>query len=155
MGDNISQNTGDNYYCIICDYKCSRKSDYNKHLSTSKHTKGYKTVTNDDNISHNVASNVCNCGKIYKHRQGLSRHKKKCSITQGKEISNTNNSPTTDIEKELLIKMLLKNQDVMDKMIEMMPNMGMNNNTNSNITNNTNSHNTTNNQSIQYTDVFE
>ena len=91
---------------------------------------------------------VCDdCSKEYKtSNSGLWRHKKKCSITQGKEISNTNNIPTTDIEKELLIKMLLKNQDVMDKMIEMMPNMGMNNNTNSNITNNTNSHNTTNNQ---------
>jgi hypothetical protein len=47
-----------------------------------------------------------------------------------------NKSSGTDIDKEMLIKMLLKNQEVMEKMMEMMPNMG-------NIT--TNSHNTTNN----------
>jgi hypothetical protein len=104
-----------------------------------------------------INANQCECGNIYKFRQGLYKHKKKCSIVQGECKSNTNNIPTIDIDKEFLIKMLLKNQDimegvilknsdVMDKMIEMMPNMGMNNNTNSNITNNTNSHNTTNNQ---------
>ena len=140
MGDKNSQNIDNNYYCIICDYKCSKKSDYNKHLSTSKHIKGDKMVTNDDNVSHNVASNVCNCGKIYKHRQGLSRHKKKCSIAQGECKSNTNNVSVTDIDKELLIKMLLKNSDVMDKMIEMMPQLGNNSHNNTN----TNSHNTNN-----------
>ena len=25
------------YKCNICDYKCSKPSDYNKHLLTSKH----------------------------------------------------------------------------------------------------------------------
>jgi len=71
-------------------------------------------------------ANQCECGNIYKFRQGLYKHKKKCSIVQGECKSNTNNIPTTDIDididKELLIKMLLKNQEVMDKMIEMMSN---------------------------------
>ena len=46
----------------------------------------------------------------------------------------------------MLVKMLLENQDVMKKMMEVMPNIGnYSNNTNTN-TVNTNSHNTTNNQ---------
>ena len=26
-----------NFYCECCDYKCSKKQNYNKHLSTEKH----------------------------------------------------------------------------------------------------------------------
>ena len=133
MGDNNSQNIGKKYYCEICDYKCSKRTDFNKHLSTSKHIKGYKMVTNGDNNSQKVACCKCSCGKIYKHRQGLSRHKKQCGKLQGTEIKK---EMLQDIDKELLIKMLLKNSDVMEKMLEIMPQIG----------NTTNSHNTTNNQ---------
>ena len=116
---------------------------------TRKHNKSYTGVTNDDEKSPKIPKFKCECGNTYKYRQGLYKHKKRCSIVQVECKSKTNNTPTVDIDKELLIKMLLKNQDimegvilknsdVMDKMIEMMPNMGMN------ISNN--SHNTTNNQ---------
>ena len=143
MTNTNSPKLANKFHCEKCDYTCNKNSDYIKHTLTRKH----KIITNPNEHSPKLAKTYqCECGKIYKHASSLCGHKNKCSITQGKEISNTNNIPTTDIEKELLIKMLLKNQDVMDKMIEMMPNMGMNNNTNSNITNNTNSHNTTNNQ---------
>ena len=127
-----------NFYCEKCDFSSSNKKDYSKHLLTRKHH--LETNGNDLEIK-NPKKYVCDeCSKEFKTNSGLWKHKKKCSIVQLKEISNTNNIPTTDIDKELLIKMLLKNQDIMDKMIEMMPNMGMN------ISNNTNSHNTTNNQ---------
>ena len=136
-----------NFRCNDCDYNTCRKSQYDRHILTSKHIQRINTNNGEDEKFQKVPSNIkqytCICGKIFKHASSLWNHKQKVNC---KEISNTNNSPTTDTEKELLIKMLLKNQDVMDKMIEMMPNMGMNNNTNSNITNNTNSHNTTNNQ---------
>ena len=84
------------------------------------------------------------CDKTYLNRSGLCKHKKKCSIDQGEEKSNTNTTNTTnvDVDKEFLVKMLLKNQDVMDTLMELMPLIGnqINNNTN------TDSHNTTNNQ---------
>ena len=147
----LTPKNANKFYCDKCDFKCRKESDWNRHLLTGKHKKNYNEDTMDYNVTPKNANNFeCDdCGNIYKFRQGLYKHKKRCSITQGKEISNTNNSPSTDIDKELLIKMLLKNQDimegvilknsdVMDKMIEMMPNMGMN------ISNN--SHNTTNNQ---------
>jgi len=79
------------------------------------------------------------------------RHKKICSIIQKEETATNNTISTTDIDidKELLMKMLLKNQDIMEgilfknsdvmnKMLEVMPQIGN--------TTNTNSHNTTNNQ---------
>ena len=56
-----------------------------------------------------------------------------------------------EIDKELLIKMLLKNQEVMEKMMEIMPTLG--NNSHNTITNSNN--NTTNNNQFQYSNVFE
>ncbi len=147
------------FYCEKCEYKCSKQSDFNKHINSIKH---------NANICYNNASInslTCEeCGKKYKHSSSFYRHKKKCSIAQGEENSNTNttqpthnntnntNNTSVDVDKELLIKMLLKNQDVMEgillknqdfmeKMMEIMPQIGNQiNNTN------TNSHNTTNNQ---------
>ena len=149
MPDENSAKLGKIYKCNICHYNCSYKSDLKKHLLTRKHLHTYNILTNTDEISTKLSEYSCECGNTYKHRQSLFNHKKRCSIVQVECNSKTNNSPSTDIDKELLIKMLLKNQDimegvilknsdVMDKMIEMMPNMGMN------ISNN--SHNTTNNQ---------
>ena len=146
------------FHCKQCDFNSSNKKDYHRHLLTNKH----KMITNDncnDNAlpPKNSKLYICECGNEYIYISGLSRHKKKCSIVQGEDISNTNNISVTEIDKELLIKMLLKNQDimenvilknqdVMEKMMEIMPSMGSNNHTNnhSNNTTTTNSHNTQN-----------
>ena len=136
------------FNCEICDYQCSKQSEWKKHTLTSKHIN--RTKMNDleqINSQNSQKIFVCECGKEYSARNSLWYHKKKCSIVQGEENSNTNNTNTTnttnvDVDKEFLVKMLLKNQDVMDKLMEIMPLIGnqINNNTN------TNSHNTTNNQ---------
>ena len=40
-----------NFYCEQCDYKCSKNSDFNKHLSTAKHLR----TTNDyENVSTHI-----------------------------------------------------------------------------------------------------
>jgi len=119
-------------------------------LSTRKH----KMMTNND--AENSNGYICLCGKKYKYRQGLSIHKKTCTFvekTEEKKEKTYNNDKLGEfqLDKELLIKMLLKNQDimegvllknqdVMEKMMEIMPKLG--NNSHNNITNN----NTTNNQ---------
>ena len=143
------------FCCTTCDYKCNKNSEYNKHLSTRKHIKSYMNPTsNPIQIIHQTNRIHVNAVKSTNTASTLYHHKKKCNsnydvVNINEANTNTNNIPTVDIDKELLIKMLLKNQDimegvilknsdVMDKMIEMMPNMGMN------ISNN--SHNTTNNQ---------
>jgi len=136
------------YYCNLCNYKCNKNSEYTKHISTNKH----KILQNPTSIPIHCVKKMysCICGKVYKHSSTLYHHKKKCSINQDKSSTNiiVNDEPSEknttgfEIDKELLIKMLLKNQEVMEKMMEIMPTIGSNNH----ITNNTNSNNTTNNQ---------
>ena len=125
------------FSCDFCDFVCSNKQDYTRHLSTRKH----KMMTNNDPQHSNEY--ICLCGKKYKYRQGLSIHKKTCTFveeTEEKTYKNDDKLGEFQLDKELLIKLLLKNQDVMEKMMEIMPKLG--NNSHNNITNN----NTTNNQ---------
>lgn len=57
----------DTLYCEKCNYTANRKSDFQKHLKTKKHTIGRKEI----NLS-------CVCGKVYKYVSSLYKHKKKC-----------------------------------------------------------------------------
>ena len=75
------------FHCEICDYSCSKQCDYKKHLLTLKHKNVDKLLTNVDKNAENYAENkkcVCECGKEYTFRQGLSVHKKTCEIIKKK-----------------------------------------------------------------------
>ena len=64
------------YQCNMCEYICSKKSDYKKHLDTRKHA---LTTSNDKSSNIKNKPYVCNCGKKYNHRASLFNHKKKCN----------------------------------------------------------------------------
>jgi len=81
------------YFCQKCDFICSKPSDYNRHILTTKH----KMMTNDDmKTPKNSKAFTCECGKEYKYRQGLSVHKRKCTY---KEVVNESNE-VNDFEEE-------------------------------------------------------
>ena len=106
------------FHCKLCGFICSKKGDYNRHLLTRKH----ELATNDNNDVLQKTSYICdNCNKEYLDRTGLWRHKKKCSIDQ---VEN-NNKPTEPEIDTGLIEMLLKNQSVMEKLIEKMEHNGL------------------------------
>ena len=85
------------YTCDICDYTCSKKSSWMQHNLTAKHKNKHEIMTNSDtevnqsNHFNEEKEHECTCGKIYKHRQGLWTHKKKCTIL---------NQAETGVEKE-------------------------------------------------------
>jgi hypothetical protein len=111
--EDLTSKSSNKFHCEKCDYKCNKNSDYIKHTLTRKHK--IITIPNEDSPKL-VKTYHCECGKIYKHASSLCGHKKKCSIIQEEVTPKTNNIPTTD--KEVLIKMLLENQDIMTKLIE-------------------------------------
>ena len=125
------------FLCIKCDYRCSNKKDYNKHLTTAKH----KKRSNDDaKIPKNPQTYSCECGKIYKYRQGLYSHKKKCVFLKNEVI------PIEDSDKRTVLNILTQNRELMEMLQEqsktvnkltktvneMMPKIGNNNTTNNN-----------------------
>jgi hypothetical protein len=75
------------YFCEKCDYKCSNKTNFTKHLSTRKHklmthimTPVTPVVIEPAPVPETKECYVCKCGKKYKYRQGLFVHKKSCSL---------------------------------------------------------------------------
>ena len=70
------------FYCEMCNFKCSKQSNYNKHILTAKHL----ILTNTSEIMPKNTEYVCECGKQYKHRQSLNNHKKKCSFVNEPEM---------------------------------------------------------------------
>ena len=79
MADNNSPKLATKYYCETCDYKCCKKSDYEKHTRTLKHQTAYTMLTNTDKNSPKLAKEyTCKCGNTYKHRQSLHKHHMYC-----------------------------------------------------------------------------
>jgi hypothetical protein len=111
--------------CNICDYECFKKSDFNKHLLTSKHKKmtGFtEKATKIANIIFN-----CNCGKEYTTRQGLWKHKKSCTFQEDKNkittepniyLQNTTDPDKLTVITELFQEQLKENKELKEMLIE-------------------------------------
>lgn len=135
-----SENSSLKYNCESCYYFTNSKGDLNKHLLSAKHIKMSKGDDTPTKIHR------CSCGKEFKYRQGLSRHKKICTIEKSAQTPSTNDDKYDMLSNTILLlvnenrefKQLLIDQNA--KMMEMAGNIGGNNHHNNNTTN-TNSHN--------------
>ena len=121
-----------NFYCEICDFKCTKKSNYEKHLMTRKH----EMITNENKkLPKNAKDFYCECGQIYKYKSGLSRHKKKCTYNATNNLSSNhiNNEEDKDfkIDKEFVMSILKQNNDLQTQVMELLKN-GTHNTTNNN-----------------------
>jgi len=135
------------YYCEKCNYTCSKKYNWDKHLSTTKHesaTESNILATQSGKKWQNNAIYICNnCNKEYNDRTGLWRHKKKCKIEQVEELDEDPIkeilSPEITPELIKLITELVKGQNgIQESIVELCKNGTTNNSHN---TNTTNSHN--------------
>ena len=127
------------FYCKKCDYKCSKSNDYKKHILTLKHQKETKELQTDDKLSHTI-NFVCECGNEYKHRQGLWKHKKKCS-ENNQQTAFEPDSQSSDIKMltTMVMDVVKQNQELTNKIVDICKNTNSTNISNSNI----NSHNKT------------
>ena len=105
------------YVCEKCDFKCSKLSNWNIHINTLKHKKDDKMIIIDENKMPKNALFVCDCGKQYKYRQGLHKHKNKCSVIQEGNtnieiIMNTSNANEIFTQK-MIETIMLQNKDFM------------------------------------------
>ena len=122
-----------NFMCETCDFKCSKKGDYNRHVLTAKHLDATKMLYNAtfENINPINYKFVCVCGNCYAHSSSYYRHKKNCKNNEIEPLS----KPNTD---ELIITLLKQNtelikgqQDMFIKMSETNNNNHINNSNNS------------------------
>jgi hypothetical protein len=125
------------YYCEKCDFRCSKLSNYNIHLSTPKHQILTNTYIKD---AENAKAYICDCGKEYKHRQSLNNHKKKCNYTEVvEETSKITKTSEDDISvKDVMVMMMEQSKQFTEVLKEVK-------NTNTITNNNTTNNNTQNN----------
>lgn len=153
FGAIYSKNEEGHFFCKICDYKCSKKFNLERHILSSKHkmatkinilaTKNEQNEQNEQN-EHFASHLACEaCGKIYKDRTGLWRHKKKCKITLHNSYSSDsdsdddhNKNQNNIIDKDLIMMLIKDHSETKALMMKVVEN-GITNHSH----NNTNSHN--------------
>jgi hypothetical protein len=115
MATNFSPISPNNFYCEKCSIMCSRKSEWLRHIETKKH-KINKNCEIGNILATNVTPNICECGKQYKDRTGLWRHKKKC--LKNKDDDKILNKDNLEISPELILNIIQQNQEFKDLLIE-------------------------------------
>jgi len=131
-----------NFECFVCNFKCSKKGDYNRHLSTPKHK---RNTNGTKKTSKNITRYTCSCGKTYKVASGLWKHKKKCP-----QINNTIVIQENQEDKPSMMDIITQNKEIVDLLVlqneelkrqnkeqsntirELIPKIGNNNTTNNN-----------------------
>jgi hypothetical protein len=134
-----------NYNCNICDYKCSLKYSYERHILTTKHKKQANETNETENETKKEKKeekegkheNTCECGQIYYSRTSLWRHTKKC-LKQNEQNDNVQMKITDDKLISILINQCKELRDENKELIDILKNGShIVNNSNNNI----NSHN--------------
>ena len=135
------------FLCEKCNFVCCNKKDYRRHLLTLKH------IQDDDGLEENPLTEIfnCDCGKTYKYRQGLWKHKQNCLYKKEmEEIENQildEHSNLTD--KDIIIMLLKQNNEFKELLVEQnktivdISKSNSNSITNNCMVNNNNSHNKT------------
>jgi len=121
MTDKKPQKNISDFYCENCNFKCSNKRDYGRHVLTAKHN----LLTNtSDILTQNTQKFVCGCGKIYSHRQSLYTHKKKCLTqniqTHGNHLVNSSTSIDDEDNRDELIERLVTSDKEMKSMFQLL-----------------------------------
>lgn len=129
-------------HCAYCNFLTTNKTNWKQHLLTSKHAKksgcisvnpkkSQKNVKNE-HVKNTTIWHTCDiCGKNYRYKSGLSRHRKKCQesmeqMEQSIVISTEHQDKKTIFEnhqqqisdlKSLLEKTIEKQQDTINQLI--------------------------------------
>ena len=99
------------FECSDCHYITSNKKDYSKHLMTIKHKTATKSTFVNKNPQKPQIPFICDCGRYYKERSGLWRHKKKCD-------NNNNDEKNEPSDKELIMLLIKENSDLKNMVLD-------------------------------------
>jgi hypothetical protein len=109
------------FICKLCDYTTRYKRDFDKHLMTAKH----KRITDDNILPQEIQKIfVCICGKEYKNRHNLCRHRRDCdfeeSIASKPVVNNTELSEirTGIVNSSMIIDIIKENQEIKNLLME-------------------------------------
>ena len=170
MANDFSQKSRKKYVCEKCDFYSNNLTDFNKHIETIKHCSVRETNEwlpisrkNLAKIENMVIINnpetvhlyTCECGKNYRHKSSLYKHKKTCTLCLNTDNEKREMSIEKSELKDIVCKLMNENNEIKDCLMRenqelkrqllekdsqissLIPKVG-NNNNNTNNTNNTN-----------------
>lgn len=103
------------FSCEKCDFRCSKRGDFNRHLSTDKHRRKQMETNLTSITSHELS---CECGREYKNRTGLWKHRKKCPFLNPPEQSSQQLPEST--HTEMMKTFIKENREMMVSMMQTM-----------------------------------
>ena len=111
------------YSCEICGIKTNNKKDYNKHILTQKHIYRTNLGSIEQENPHNFVCKKCN--KIYKVRNSLWYHERKCDELSSDKNTNTDTDKNNDVSelKSLVIEVMKSNNELHKQNIELQKQM--------------------------------
>jgi hypothetical protein len=118
MNSGIPQNPQKKFECKKCNYTTSHLGDFNKHLTTrkhvSKHQKMFPKSGSFAKKNPQIAIKICDCGREFKTRGGLWKHKKKCIDVVSRENVSKKNDVSKNVSK-IPKKSKVKKKESMDE----------------------------------------
>jgi len=109
------------YNCEKCNYTTKRKSQYDRHLLTSKHLRIHENTEKGSKKFKVYECKICN--NEYKFHSGLWKHKKTCNVINNithdvpsNEIHTFSNDPTS--EASTVLRLLKQNEEFKQLMAE-------------------------------------
>ena len=107
------------FVCELCDFECSKQSEWNIHITRRKHLVNVGNDNNDNEKTPKIskAYQCSKCSNIYKYSSGLSRHKQYCNIKNEEETNihtlchnAPNQGPSGLLETSSINKILIINE---------------------------------------------
>ena len=121
LGTEKHEKNTSKYHCKKCDFSTCHLGLWKRHLKTRKHMDN-KWITMDNKKDEKTPDTMftCECGKSYKYKSGLCKHKKKCDYVDGDDEMSVCEEPTKIVVKEKLSKeeMLLSIIEKQQKQID-------------------------------------
>lgn len=120
------KNSDSIFLCKICDYSCNKKQHFNQHLLSRKHQ--METNGNKNSIA-------CECGKKYKTRTGLWKHKNNNVCTSSKETKGDESMVTSSSiiqqlletvkeQQKQMVDVINRNSELQNTILELVPKIG-------------------------------
>ena len=111
------------YICVICNFKCSKKSNYDTHISTRKHINATNETSMKRVDAKPFTESCQHCGIIFNSRTTLWRHKKKCTFDTNKgneeaELLLNHYVGNEENYKDMFIEVMKKHSEITEIMME-------------------------------------
>ena len=107
------------FLCEKCDFKCSAKGDWDRHIMRAKHL--FSVAGNDSEIKKLKKTYFCDCGKNFKTNSGLWKHEKICNSKKiDKSIISINQENANYKDEEIIDMLINDNKDLKNMLIEQM-----------------------------------